>query len=72
MRDLVHAQGRLVSGSSWRRFFVALVTGAVAWIMGMLQAADEKRWGWFVTVLLLGAVGSLAYGLKWPAAAVGE
>ena len=27
-------------------------TGVVAWIMGMLQAADEKRWGWFVAVLV--------------------
>jgi Na+-driven multidrug efflux pump len=45
---------------------VACVTGLVAWIMGMLQAADEKRWGWFVAVLLLGAIGSLAYGLAKP------
>lgn len=45
---------------------VALVTGVVAWIMGMLQAADEKRWGWFVAVLLLGAIGSLAYALARP------
>jgi hypothetical protein len=50
---------------------VALVTGAVGWIMGMLQAADEKRWGWFVAVLLLGAIGSLAYGLTRPAAVGG-
>jgi uncharacterized membrane protein YiaA len=47
---------------------VALVAGAVAWIMGMLQAADEKRWGWFVAALLLGAIGSLAYGLAKPEA----
>jgi hypothetical protein len=49
---------------------VALVTGVVAWIMGMLQAADEKRWGWFVAVLLLGAIESLAYGLARPTIAV--
>ena len=36
----------------------------------MLQAADERRWGWFVAVLLLGAVGSLTYGLAQPAATV--
>jgi hypothetical protein len=36
---------------------IAAVTGVVAWIMGMLKAADEKRWGWFVAVLLLGVVG---------------
>ena len=47
---------------------IALVTGVVAWILGMLQAADEKRWGWFVAVLLLGAIGSLAYGLAKPEA----
>ena len=47
---------------------IALVTGVVAWIMGMLQAADEKRWGWFVAVLLLGAIGSLAYALAKPEA----
>jgi hypothetical protein len=47
---------------------IALVTGVVAWIMGMLVAADEKRWGWFVAVLLLGAIGSLAYGLAKPEA----
>ena len=47
---------------------VALVTGVVAWIMGMLRAVDEKRWGWFVAVLLLGAIGSLAYGLAKPEA----
>jgi hypothetical protein len=51
-------------------FLVALATGVVACIMGMLQAADEKRWGWFVVVLLLGAIGSLAYGLARPAAAI--
>ena len=45
---------------------VAFFTGAVAWIMGMLVAADEKRWGWFVAVLLLGAIGSLAYALAKP------
>jgi hypothetical protein len=50
---------------------IALLTGAVAWIMGMLQAAEEKRWGWFVAVLLLGAIGSLAYGLARPAAVGG-
>jgi hypothetical protein len=49
---------------------IALVTGMVAWIMGMLQAADEKRWGCFVAVLLLGALGSLAYGLARPTTAV--
>ena len=49
---------------------IALVTGVVAWIMGMLQAADEKRWGWFVAVLLLGAIGSLAYALARPTTAV--
>ena len=49
---------------------VAFFTGAVAWVMGMLQAADEKRWGWFVAVLLLGAVGSLIYGLAQSTTAV--
>jgi uncharacterized membrane protein YiaA len=49
---------------------IALVTGVVAWIMGMLQAADEKRWGWFVAILLLGAIGSLAYALARPATGV--
>jgi hypothetical protein len=47
---------------------IALVTGVVAWIIGLLQAADEKRWGWFVAAVLLGVVGSLAYGLARPAA----
>jgi hypothetical protein len=47
---------------------VAFVTAVAAWIMGMSQAADEKRWGWFVAVLLLGAIGSLAYGLAKPKA----
>ncbi len=43
-----------------------VVTGVVAWIMGMLQAADEKRWGWFVAVLLLGAIGSLPMAVARP------
>jgi hypothetical protein len=45
---------------------VALVTALVAWIMGMLTAADQKRWGWFVAAPCLGAIGSLAYGLAQP------
>jgi hypothetical protein len=45
---------------------VVFVTGVVAWIMGMLQAADEKRCDWFVAVLFLGAMGSLAYALARP------
>jgi len=32
----------------------------------MLQAVEEKRLGWFVAVLSLGAIGSLAYGLAKP------
>jgi hypothetical protein len=47
---------------------VASRTGLVAWIMGMLQAADEKRCGWFVTVLLLGPIESLAYEQTHPLA----
>ena len=69
-RDLVHAQARSALGSFFASalLLVAFVTGIVAWTMGMLQTADEKRWGWFVAVLLLGAIGSLAYGLAKPEA----
>ncbi len=38
----------------------------VAWIMGLVKTAQLSRWGWFVAVLLLGAIGTLIYGIAGP------
>lgn len=40
--------------------------GLVAWILGLVKTAQIGRWGWFVAVLLLPALGSLIYGIAGP------
>ena len=37
-----------------------------AWIGGLIKIGQIRRWGWFVAVLLLPALGSLLYGLAGP------
>jgi hypothetical protein len=44
-----------------------VLAAIVAWLMGLVKTAQIRRWGWFLTVLLLSPLGSLLYGLAGPA-----
>jgi hypothetical protein len=50
--------------------FVLYLFGALAvlfaWIIGLVQTAQLRRWGWFVAVLLISPLGSLLYGVAGP------
>ena len=37
------------------------------WIIGLVKTIQAKSWGWFVAVLLLSPLSTLAYGLFGPA-----
>jgi hypothetical protein len=58
------ASGAVVIG------FVLYLAGALAAlmasIMGLITTAHNRRWGWFVAVLLISPLGSLLYGLAGP------
>ncbi len=43
-----------------------VLAAIVAWLMGLIKTAQIRRWGWLAAVLLLPALGSLAYGLAGP------
>ncbi len=47
-------------------YLSGVIAAVVAWIMGLIQTAQIRRWGWFAAVLLLPALGSLVYGLVGP------
>lgn len=42
-------------------FALGAIAGAVAWILGLMQAAKNRRWDWFVEILALGALGALIF-----------
>ena len=42
---------------------VACLAGVASWLAGLIAAAGQRRWDWFVAVLLLGAPATLALGL---------
>lgn len=44
-------------------FIAGIALGFVAWLLGLMRAAQAKQWDWLVAVLLLGAVGTLLYTL---------
>ncbi len=43
-----------------------VIAAVLAWILGLIQTAQIRRWGWFAAVLLLPALGSLVFGLAGP------
>lgn len=43
-----------------------VIVGLAAWFGGLIKTGQIRRWGWFVAVLLLPALGSLLYGLAGP------
>jgi len=47
-------------------YIAGALAGLVAWIGGLIKTGQINRWGWFITVLLLPALGSLLYGLAGP------
>jgi hypothetical protein len=47
-------------------YIAGVLAGLVAWIGGLTRTGQIRRWGWFFTVLLLPALGSLLYGLAGP------
>jgi hypothetical protein len=48
-------------------YIAGALAGLAAWIGGLIKTGQLRRWGWFVVVLLLPALGSLLYGLVGPA-----
>jgi hypothetical protein len=51
-------------------FLVGCVTGAAAWLLGLMQTARLRSWDWFVEVLVLGPLGALLYGLAGAGEAI--
>jgi hypothetical protein len=47
-------------------YIAGVLAGLAAWIGGLIKTGQIRRWGWFVVVLLLPALGSLLYGLAGP------
>lgn len=42
-------------------FIAGIALGGVAWLLGLMRAAQSRQWSWLVAVLLLGATGTLLY-----------
>jgi hypothetical protein len=47
-------------------YIAGVLAGLAAWIGGLIKTGQIRRWGWFVAVLVLPALGSLLYGLVGP------
>jgi hypothetical protein len=44
----------------------AVVLAVIAWIFALIRAADRQRWGWFVTMLVLGSIVTLIWSFVGP------
>jgi predicted small integral membrane protein len=44
-------------------FIAGIALGFVAWLLGLMRAAQSRQWDWLIAVLLLGAAGTLLYSL---------
>ncbi|MGZ3602816.1 MAG: hypothetical protein ACXVDF_23115 [Ktedonobacterales bacterium] len=42
-------------------FIAGITLGFVAWLLGLMRAAQSRQWDWLIAVLLLGAAGTLLY-----------
>ena len=45
---------------------IAVVMTFVAWIGALIHTAQFSRWGWFVSIFLLGSLALLAYTIAFP------
>lgn len=45
---------------------VAVVMTFAAWIGALIHTAHFSRWGWFVSIFLLGSLALLVYTLAFP------
>lgn len=43
-------------------FIIFAVTNGLAYILGLVDTIRHGRWAWFAAILLLPALGTLAYG----------
>jgi hypothetical protein len=44
-------------------FVLGIITGAAVWLLGLMRTARERRWEWFVEILILGALGVLVFSV---------
>jgi hypothetical protein len=44
-------------------FVLGVLTGAIAWLLGLMRTARDRRWEWFVVILILGALGVLVFSV---------
>ena len=52
-------------------FVLGVLTGAVVWLLGLMRTARDRRWEWFVEILILGALGVLVFSVvSWSGEAV--
>jgi hypothetical protein len=52
-------------------FVLGVLTGAVAWLLGLMRTARDRRWEWFVEILVLGSLGVLVFSVAtWSGEAV--
>jgi hypothetical protein len=44
-------------------FIAGIALGFVAWLLGLMRAAQSRQWDWLIAVLVLGPAGTLLYSL---------
>ena len=60
----------LAFGLDLAALLASVLCGVAAWLLGLMRAADTRRWDWFIAVLALGPVGALLYSRARVAVAV--
>ncbi|HEV7126018.1 MAG TPA: hypothetical protein VGN32_01100 [Ktedonobacterales bacterium] len=66
----IHNASTRVGSGAGIGFLVLLVAGVaelIGWILGLVSSATQRRWGWFVVILLFSPLTSLLYGFFGPA-----
>jgi predicted acyltransferase len=60
-----------VFAATFALFVLGVLTGAVAWLLGLMRTARDRRWEWFVEIFMLGALGVLVFSVvTWSGEAV--
>jgi hypothetical protein len=44
----------------------AVILAMIAWIFALIRTAEGQRWGWFVTMLVLGSIVTLIWSFVGP------
>lgn len=44
-------------------FAFGSLTGAAAWLLGLMRTARDRHWEWFIEILVLGPLGALIFSV---------